>query len=164
MWLLTLLPTAFLEFIVNTVLIVGVVSTVLSFFVLNRILLMFPPLASYYRIIQAVSLVILCAGIYFKGGYSVEQIWRERVAELEEQIKQAETATATTNRVVETKVVTKTRIIREKSKDIIQYVDREVVKNNEVIKYVENCPVPKIIIDEHNAAAVMNQAAQEPKK
>ena len=164
MWLLTLLPTAFLEFIVNTVLIVGVVSTVLSFFVLNRILLMFPPLASYYRIIQAISLVILCAGIYFKGGYSVEQIWRERVAELEEQIKQAETATATTNRVVETKVVTKTRIIREKSKDIIQYVDREVVKNNEVIKYVENCPVPKIIIDEHNAAATMNQAAQEPKK
>ena len=164
MWLLTLLPTAFLEFIVNTVLIVGVISTVLSFFVLNKILLMFPPLASYYRIIQAVSLVILCAGIYFKGGYSVEQMWRERVAELEAKVKIAEEKSNIKNVEIQDRVVTKTKIIREKGKDIIQYVDREVVKNQEVIKYIESCPVPKEIIDLHNQAATLNRAAQEPKK
>lgn len=177
MWLLTLLPTAFLEFIVNTVLIVGVISTVLSFFVLNKILLMFPPLASYYRIIQAASLVILCAGIYFKGGYSVEQQWRERVAELEAKIKTAEEQSGKKNVEIQEKIVEKTRIVKEKGAEIVKYVDRwntkEIIKEvegpervrvEEVIKYVENCPVPKEFIDLHNDAARLNKGKKEETK
>lgn len=163
MWLLTLLPTEFLEFIVNTVLVIGVISTVLAFFVLNRILIMFPPLASYYRVIQVVSLIILCAGIYFKGGYSVEKMWRDRVAELEAKVKIAEEQAAHKNVEVQEKIVNKTKIIKQKGDDIIKYVDREVVKKEEIIKYIEQCPVPKDIIDAHNAAAQLNSAAEGKK-
>lgn len=180
MWLLTLLPTEFLEFIVNAVLVIGIIATVLAFFVLNRLLLMFPPLAGYYRVIQVVSLVILCAGIYFKGGYSVEKMWRDRVAELEEKVKIAEKQAAKKNVEVQEKVVEKTRVVKEKGAEIVKYVDRwntkEIIKEvegpervrvEEVIKYIESCPVPKEIIDIHNDAAKMNKGAarkEEAKK
>jgi hypothetical protein len=46
MWLLHLLPDGLLEFIVNAVLILGIILTLLSFFVLNRILRLIPCLAN----------------------------------------------------------------------------------------------------------------------
>lgn len=177
MWLLTLLPTEFLEFIVNAVLIIGVIATVLAFFVLNRLLIMFPPLASYYRVIQVVSLIILCAGIYFKGGYSVEKMWRDRVAELEAQIKVAEEKASQKNVEIQERVVEKTKVVKEKGEEIVKYVDRwntkEVVKEvagpervrvEEVIRYIESCPVPKELVDLHNDAAKMNKGKKEEAK
>jgi hypothetical protein len=176
MWLLTFLPTGFLEFIVNAVLILGIILTVLSFFVLNRLLLLFPPLASYYRIIQVVSLVILCAGIYFKGGYSVEKMWRDRVEELESKIRESEVAAAAATRNIEAQVVEKTQVVREKGETIIKYVDRwktkEIIKEvpgpervrvEQIVQYIENCPVPPELVDLHNQAAILNQAAGSSK-
>ena len=64
---------------------------------------------------------------------------------------------------IEEKIVTKTKIIKEKGQNIIQYIDREVVKNNEIIKYVENCPLPKDIIDIHNSAVRMNRTEGDKK-
>ena len=65
-------------------------------------------------------------------------------------------------------VVYKDKIIKEKGDEIVKYVDKivtkevlkevqgpERVKIEEVIKYVENCPVPQEIIDIHNQAAKM---------
>lgn len=173
MWLLTFLPTGFLEFIVNAVLVLGIILTILSFFVLNRLLLFFPPLASYHKIIQVVSLVILSAGIYFKGGYSVEKMWRDRVAELEEELKKAEAQATIVTRKLEQKTAEKTEVIREKGDTIVKYVDRwrnkeiikeipgpERVRYERVVEYIENCPIPQELVDLHNEAAKMNQAAQ----
>ena len=61
------------------------------------------------------------------------------------------------------KIVRKDKIIKQKGDDIIKYIDREIVKKEEVIKYIENCPVPKDIIDAHNAAATLNKAAEAKK-
>lgn len=94
----------------------------------------------------------------------METEWRQRVAELEKQVAEAEAKSAKVNVEVQTRVIEKTRVVREKGDEIIKYVDREVVKNNEVVKYIENCPVPSTIIDAHNAAAAMNRAAQGDKK
>ena len=48
--------------------------------------------------------------------------------------------------------------------DIIKYIDREIVKKEEVVKFVENCPIPKDIVDQHNAAARLNKMIEEGKK
>lgn len=101
MWILHLLPDAFLEWIVNVILVIGVVSTFLSFVVLNRILRFIPGMAKYYHIAQLVSIVVLTAGVYFKGGYTTEMIWREKVRELQEQIKQAEQRAEEINQALE---------------------------------------------------------------
>jgi hypothetical protein len=90
--------------------------------------------------------------------------WRAKVADVEAKIAIAEEKSKETNTVIEQKVVEKTKVIKGKTEYITQYLDREVVKNQEIIKYIENCPVPKEIIDVHNQAAEMNKAAEGFKK
>jgi hypothetical protein len=65
---------------------------------------------------------------------------------------------------VQTKIVEKTKVIKEKAKTQIEYVDRVVTKDKEVIKYIEQCPVPKIIVDEHNKAATPPDVIKELNK
>lgn len=164
MFILHLLPDSILEFIVNAVLILGIISTLLSFFVLNRILRLIPGLASYHTAIQIASVIILAAGLYFKGGYTTEMIWRAEVAQLKEDLDKAKNKAAEVVTVVEEKVIYKDKIIREKAQTLVQYIDREVVKKEEVVKYIENCPVPNDLIDIHNQAAKINAAARGEQK
>jgi len=155
MWLLHFLPDGFLEFVVNAVLLLGMISCVLTFFVLNRLMRMFPVLANYHLIMQVVSVLILAAGLYFKGGYSTEMMWRERVAEVEARLKLAEEQSKKVNTVIQEKIVNRTQVIKEKGEKQIEYIDKVVVQKEDVIKYIEKCPaVPKSIIDEINKAAM----------
>ena len=104
----------------------------------------------------------MTVGVYFEGGYTTEMAWRERVREVEAKLAAAETQSAEVNTEIVTKVVTQTRIVRERGDDIIRYVDREVVRNQEVIRFVENCPIPDVIVNTHNAAA-LNRPIEEKK-
>ena len=164
MWLLHLLPDGLLEFIVNAVLILGIILTLLSFFVLNRILRLIPGLANYHTLIQVVSVIILAAGLYFKGGYVTEMMWREEVKKVQEELDKAKNKAAEVIVQVEEKVVFRDRVVKERGETLIQYVDREIVKKEEVVKYIENCPVPAEIINVHNQAAQLNAAAKGEKK
>ena len=72
MWILHFLPDGFLNFVVNSILVVGFISTILTLFVINRLLIWFPAIAGYYRLIQAVSVAVFLLGVYLKGSYSTE--------------------------------------------------------------------------------------------
>jgi hypothetical protein len=147
MWLLHFLPGSFLQFIVHTILIAGVVGCFLSFFVINKLLMAFPPFAGYYKTAQIVSVVLLVAGVYFEGGYSAEKQWRERVAEVEAKVAQAEAEAKLANDKLDKKSKEKVKVIREKAIVVKQYIDREVTK------YDATCPVPSPVVNAHNAAA-----------
>jgi preprotein translocase subunit SecF len=146
-------------YVVNSVLVAGAVGSFLSFFVLHKILNKFPTLAPYHLLIQIVSAALLIAGIYFKGGYSVEMEWREKVAAIQAELEEAKKKSEQVNTVVETKVVTKTKVIKEKADTIVQYVDRPVMQ-----EFDKTCPIPKEAIDVHNEAARMNKAIEEMRK
>jgi preprotein translocase subunit SecF len=90
MWMMSFVPDDFLLYVINTILIAGAVGSFLTFFALNRILRWFPAIAPYYLILQIVSAALLVGGIYFKGGYSVEMSWREKVKEAEAKVAVAE--------------------------------------------------------------------------
>jgi hypothetical protein len=157
MWILHLLPDALVAWIVNIILIAGAVVTAAGFFV------RFIPFVNTYRIpVQIAGILLLTTGVYFEGGYTTEMAWRERVREVEARLEIAQKQSAEVNTEIVTKTVTQTKIVRERGDDIIRYVDREVVKNQEVIKFVENCPIPEIIINTHNAAA-RNRPIEEKK-
>ena len=157
MWILHLLPDALIAWIVNLILLTGAVVTVAGFFV------RFIPFVNTYRIpVQVAGILLLTVGVYFEGGYTTEMAWRERVQEVEAKLAAAETRSAEVNTEIVTRVVTQTKIVRERGNDIIRYVDREVVRDQEVIKFVENCPIPEIIVNTHNAAA-RNQPIEEKK-
>ena len=147
MWLLHFLPDSFLQFVVHAILIAGVVGCFLSFFVINRLLMAFPPFASYYKTAQIVSVVLLVAGIYFEGGYAAEKQWRERVAEVEAKVAVAEQQAKEANAKLDKKSAVKVKVIREKALVVKQYVDREVTKYN------ASCVIPEPVVKAHNAAA-----------
>lgn len=164
MWLLHLLPTSMLEYIVNSILFIGITLTILSFVFLSPMLRMLPAIAGYYKVLQIISLVILCAGIYAKGGYTTEKIWRDKVEEVEKKLKIAEAKSGEVKVVIQEKVVYKNKVVREKAEEIIRFVDREVVKKEEVVKFLEVCPIPIDIIKLHNEATKINLLVQEAQK
>ena len=149
MWILHLLPDSSIAWIVTTILITGALVTVAGFFV------KFIPFVNTYRTpVQIAGVLLLTVGVYFQGGYSTEMAWRERVREVEAKVAEAEKKSQETNVEVVTKFVTRTQVVREKGRVIVNYIDREVVKNQEVIRFVENCPIPEVIVNTHNAAAL----------
>ena len=119
MWMLTFIPDSILYAFVNIVFYAGVVGTLLGF-IFN-----FPTLRQYRLIIQVVGILLLVAGVYFKGGYEVEIQWRERVAEMQAKVDAAEEKSKVVNTVVKTKVVTKFKTIHD-TKIITQEVIKEV--------------------------------------
>jgi hypothetical protein len=145
MWLLSFLPSGFLLFIINTVLICSIIGLVVGF--LGSKL---PFVGSYSNIIKYVSIALFCIGIYWKGGYSVEQEWRQRVAELEEKIKDAEEKSQQTNVGIQTK-------IRERTKRIVEVRERVVEKIKEVEKVIDSkCELDPSVI------SILNEAAEKP--
>ncbi len=159
MLILHFLPDSLILWFCNIVLLLGMILTLAGLFA-HRI----PVIWQYQLPFKVLGIALLSAGVYFRGGYSVEMAWRERVTELEEKLKTAQEASQQVNTQVETKVVTKTRIIKEKADTMIQYVDRDIFKDREVVREVNNCPVPKEVIDVHNEAAQMNRVIEEQRK
>ena len=126
--------------------------------------LKFVPFVSTYRLpIQVISALLLVFGVWMEGGIVNEAKWEARVKELEEKVKIAEEKSTEKNVEIQERVVTQTKVVKEKGRDIIQYIDREVVKKEEIVKFIENCPIPKDIIDAHNAAATLNKATEVKK-
>jgi hypothetical protein len=152
MWLLHLLPAGLVSFIVDVLLLLGVVGTFLSFFVINTVLRKFPQFAGYYRGAQFASVAVLTLGVYLWGGYSMEMAYQERVKELEAQIDKAKEDSAKVNTVIEEKIVYRDRVIKEKGETLVQRV--------ETIKEAD-CKLSKEVIDVHNDAARMNKAIEE---
>lgn len=127
--------------------------------------LKFIPFISTYRLpLQVGGVIITMLSTWMLGAASNEEKWQARVQELEKKISAAEEKSRNTNSEIQEKIVEKTRVVRERGQDIIKYIDREVVKKEEVIRYIERCPVPQEVIDAHNAAAALNRAAQGEKR
>jgi hypothetical protein len=147
MWLLHFLPDSLLSFIVDAVLLAGVLATVLTCFLLKHLIRLIPTLAPHVKIAQIISVVLLLSGVYFKGGYSSEMAWRERVREMEARVAAAEQQSAEANAKIDTQGKEKIKIIREKGVIIKQYVDREVAR------YDNTCVIPREVVRAHNAAA-----------
>ena len=154
MWMLSFLPDVFWHLLT----ICGLIA-VLASLVLKRI-----PFISTYRIpLQYGGIVALLFGIWMEGGISNEAKWQSKVKEMEEKVAIAEAKSQEVNVQIVTEVVEKIKVVHERGKTITNYIDREVVKDKEVVKFVENCPIPGIIIKTHNAAA-LNQPIEIPKE
>jgi hypothetical protein len=158
-WMLSLIPDAVLNWAYWAIIVAGLTGVLAGW--LGKWI---PFYGNYVKVLQPVGIVLLVLGVWLRGGYDTEMAWRDKVAKLEEQVKIAEQKSQETNTVIQEKVVEKTKVIKGKTEYITQYLDREVVKNQEIVKYIENCPVPKEIINIHNQAADINKAAEGPKK
>jgi hypothetical protein len=146
--MLHFLPDALILWICNTVLLAGIALTATAFFI-QRI-----PFINQYRTpAQVLGIALLVVGVYWRGGYAVEQEWRERVALVEARVAAAEAQSREENTKIVTKVVTKTQVIRTRGEDIVKYVDREIVRYDEKFARGGACEIPQEFIKAHNSAA-----------
>ena len=138
MWILNWLP----NFIFYGILFVGLLGLLATY------VMKFIPMVYMYRTpIQVVSVLFIIIGTYMSGAISNEEVWQARVKELEVKLAQAEVESAKENTKIVEKIVKKTEYIKVRGNDIIQYVDREVAKYDEV------CRIPPPFIKAHNNAA-----------
>jgi len=176
-WMLSLLPDWFW----TLVLIAGILA------VLAAWVLKFIPFVKTYRLpLQVGGVLALLVGVYFQGVIANEEKWQARIKELEAKIAESEAKSKEINVQIEEKVVYKDKIVKEKGEKQIQYIDRVVKgdtveitkdmseaernkfleKQKELEQSLANCPVPQLVIEEHNKAAIkeINKIVKDNKK
>jgi hypothetical protein len=152
MWILHFLPDAVILWTCNIVLLTGLLLTAAAFFI-KRI-----PMINQYRTpAQILGIALLVMGVYWRGGYSIEMEWRERVAEAEARVAAAEAQSKEENVKIVTKMVTKTQVIRTRGETITKYIDREIVRYDTKFAPGGQCEIPKEFIK------AINDAAEAPK-
>lgn len=145
MWLLNFLPNWFFY----AVLLVGIVGLISTYFI--RFLSFIPFIYVYKNPIQLISIALIAVGTFMSGAIHDNESWLARVKEMEEKVAAAEQESKKENVKIVTKVVKKLELVRTRGNDVIQYVDREVVK------YDDKCVIPKEFVK------AINDAAEPPK-
>lgn len=164
MWLLSLLPSWF-AYAITTIGFLAVIA--------SQFLMRIPAVAMYNSILRYGGFLLFVAGLFISGIAANEAKWQERINEMEEQVKQAKEQAIQQNVVVQEKIVEKTKVVKEKGDAVIQYVDRLVKGDTQIIeknlsetekeefrkkieeleKSKKECPtLPQLIIETHNEA------------
>jgi hypothetical protein len=151
MFLFNFIPDALLLWVVNAVLIAGIVGTIVAFF-FGFFARYLPWIIPYRMLLQVVGLLLLIIGVYYKGAVGVEMEWRARVAEMEAKVAKAEAESKTANENIKTVYVDKVRVVKE-----TQVVIQEKIKTVEV-KIDSQCKITSDTVD------ILNDAAKGIKK
>lgn len=143
-WMLGLIPMSFWHWLVDTMLLAGIVGIVAGLFI------KFIPFVNKWRyIIKPVSIVLLIVAAYFKGGFAIEAKWQARVDSMKAKVAVAEEKGKVVNAEIQTKIVTRTKLIHD-----TKIVTKELLKEKEVAIDTQ-CSVPDVI-------TVLNKAATRP--
>ena len=140
-WLFSLIPDSWLELITYSMVAVGVIL-----YIASKLVGWLPFIKTYKLPIELVGVILYGVGAFYAGGYGVERMWRERVAVMEQQVKEAEAKSAQVVVKIETKVVTKIKRVVEV---------REVIKHEiEIQKEIINagCEINDAAIQMYNRA------------
>lgn len=146
-WMLSLIPDSFFVWITY-----GLMGIGLALYIASKLVVWIPLMGKYKLPAELIGIVVLLAGTYLFGGYGVEMSWRDKVRELEEKVKAAESKSQEVKIQIQEKIIYKTKIVKEKE---TVYVDR--IK--EIAKEVDaKCEVDPRVID------VLNKASEDPTK
>jgi len=133
MWFFSFAP----DWVTHLIFGLGVFGMILGF------LLGFIPFVKTYKIaIQVISTLIFAFGVYLEGGLADYKEWEFKANELKAKIAEMETKMAQSDIKVVEKVVTQTKVIKEKGAETIKYVDREVVKYDTKFLPGGQCELP----------------------
>lgn len=141
MWIISFLP----EWVFHTLLIVSILGVTAGF-----VLGMIPVVKRYAIPIRIISLMSLCLALYLEGGLADYREWEMKAAEMQVKLAEMETKLAQADTKVIEKVVVQTKIIREKGKDVVKYVDREIVKYDTKFLPGGECELPKEFFKAYN--------------
>ena len=135
MFLLNLLP----DFVFHLMVIFGLLGLVASqFFGFIRFI------SSYTTPIKIISIILLVVGVWFEGAINNNESWKQKVAELEIKVANAETLSAETNLKIQENLNEKTKVIYDKKNETIK----------EITKYVrDDCRLSNVAVSLHNSSS-----------
>ena len=142
-WMLSLIPDSLFVWIYYIILTAGV-----ALYVASKLVKWIPLMGQYKFPAELIGVVLLVVGAYFYGGHGVQQAWLARVAELEAKVKIAEEKSQQVNTIIETKVVTKIKVVKENV-----YVNREIIKEVAGKQLDASCSLPKSTVSLHDSAS-----------
>lgn len=145
-YLWTLVPTVAITWVVNGLIVVGIVGVCAAWFA------KWIPFVSAYRgPVQLVGIVCLVLGVYMKGGADVEIRQRNEVAELEAKVKVSEQKSKEANTKLDDAIKEKNKAI----KDVQIVIKDRISKSSEKMDAV--CKV------DAEAISILNDAAKNVK-
>ena len=142
-WITSLIPDSIFIWLTYGLLGLGILL-----YVASKLVAWLPIISQYKLPAELVGVVFLVVGSYLFGSYGTEMAWRERVAELEAKVKVAEEKSQQVNTVIETKIVTKVKVIKENV-----YVNREIIKEVAGKQLDAQCTLPKSTVSLHDSAS-----------
>ena len=148
-WMLSLIPDSLFVWI--TYILFGIGGML---YTASKLVVWIPMIGQYKLPAELVGVVLLVVGSYLFGSHGTEMMWRDRVKELEAKVKIAEEKSQQVNTVIETKVVTKIKVVKENV-----YVNREIIKEVAGKQLDASCSLPKSTISLHDSAS-RNEVAE----
>jgi len=150
-WILSLIPDSFFLWITYILIAIGV-----GLYVVSKLVTWLPLIAQYKLPAELSGVLLLVIGSFLFGSYGTEMAWRGRVAELEAKVKVAEEKSQQVNTVIQEKIVTKIKVVKENV-----YVNREIIKEVAGKQLDAQCTLPKSTISLHDSAS-RNEVARGP--
>jgi len=135
----------------------AIVATGVTLYILSKLIAWIPVIKSYKFPIELVGVILYGVGAFYAGGYGVERLWRERVAQMEEKVRELEGRQAEVVKVIETKVVTKIKTVE---------VVKEIIKKEIEVREVEinaNCDVSESAIEMFNKSVTDPELLKQEK-
>ena len=135
MWYLqfmySLIPDSWIELATYAIVAAGV-----TLYILSKLVAWIPVIKTYKFPIELLGVLLYGIGAFYAGGYGVERLWRERVAQMEAKVQELEGRQAEVVKVIETKVVTKIKTV-EVVKEVIKKEIRQrgCEDNRKISKY-----------------------------
>jgi hypothetical protein len=142
-WILSLIPDSFFLWITYILIAIGV-----GLYVVSKLVTWLPLIAQYKLPAELSGVLLLVIGSFLFGSYGTEMAWRGRVAELEAKVKVAEEKSQQVNTVIQEKIVTKIKVVKENV-----YVNREIIKEVAGKQLDAQCTLPKSTVSLHDSAS-----------
>ena len=148
-WIISFLPNELLSAISLILLAVGVLTIAVA-----SIIKLVPVINMYRFYFQIAGVIILLSGVYLRGVFETEIVWRERVAEAEAKVRAAEKKAEEATAQVVIQYRDRVQVVKQR----VEVVKKQIEVQREVIN--ADCKLNPTAVDLYNrsiAAPVENK-------
>ena len=150
-WVMSLVPDALFVWITYLLFGAGCVL-----FVASKLVQWIPMIASYKLPAELLGVLLLVVGAYMAGRWTTDELWRDRVKQMQDVVAQAEARSREVNTIIETKVVTKIKVVKE-----TVYANKEIIREVAGAQLDSQCTLPVSTVVLHDSAS-RNEVARGP--
>ena len=150
-WMINLIPDSFFIWITYLLFGLGI-----ALYLISKLVVWIPLIAQYKFPVELLGVILLTVGAYLFGSHNNEMAWKSRIKELEQQVKIAEEKSQQVNTVVQTKVITKVKVVKQNV-----YVNREIIREVAGRQLDASCTLPVSTVVLHDSAS-RNEVARGP--